>query len=121
MSDNIVCYRCGESLAALTPPLSRRDMCPACGVHVHVCRMCTHYDPQVIRHCREDEAEDVKDKDKVNFCDWFEPRGDAFDAGESAKQRDVQAALASLFGEPADTQEAGTDRPATGDAEDLFS
>ena len=118
MSTEIVCYRCGASLAALTLPLSRRDMCPSCSAHVHVCRLCINYDPQVTGQCLEDDAEEVLEKERVNFCDWFKPRGGAFDPSEQARQARAESELASLFGE------ADTDGPATDatlrKAEDLF-
>jgi len=118
MSEVLRCFRCGESLERLSLPLSRRDACPACHVHLHVCRMCRYFDAHVPRMCREDDAEDVSDKEKVNFCDWFKPSADAFDearAGEAAKAR---SELDALFGgEPAG--DADGDEPSR-QAEDLF-
>ena len=99
MSDNLACYRCGESLAALTLPLSRYDQCPACSADVHVCRMCTFFDRNVPRQCREDGAEDVTEKERPNFCDWFKPSDTAFDPSRKAQADDAQAALAALFGD----------------------
>lgn len=124
MPDRIVCYRCGESLAALTLPFSRRDMCPACSAHVHVCRMCSSFDPRVTGQCLEDDAEDVLDKDRVNFCDWFEPRGDAFDPSQRSAQARAESELASLFGGADTCNESDNDSPArdapSNEAEDLF-
>ncbi len=118
MSAEIVCYRCGESLAKLTPPFSRRDMCPACSAHVHVCRMCEHFDPQMLGQCREEEAEEVLDKEKVNFCEWFEPRPNAFDAERADDHARAQSQLAALFG---DGEAAASDADdAVKPAEDLF-
>lgn len=113
------CFRCGASLAALSLPLSRRDACPSCAVHLHVCRMCRSFDPAVPRQCREDDAEEVTDKDRVNFCEWFEPDPDAFDPARARQSAAAEAKLAALFGE------AGGDDPDDDDdlrrkAEDLF-
>lgn len=118
MSDEIVCYRCGESLAALTLPLSRRDMCPGCSAHVHVCRLCVSFDPQVSTQCLEDDAEEVIEKERVNFCDWFKPRANAFDPSHRSRQAHAESELASLFGE-ADTGGPGADA-SLNEAEDLF-
>ena len=98
MSHNIVCYRCGESLAALPLPLSRRDQCPQCSADVHVCKMCSHFDTRVARQCREDGAEDVTEKERPNFCDWFVPRDDAFDPDRKSESDAAKAALDALFG-----------------------
>jgi len=69
MSDEISCFRCGESLAHLSLPLSRRDECRACRAPVHVCRMCVYFDRNVPKQCTEDDAEEVIEKEKVNFCE----------------------------------------------------
>lgn len=101
--DNIACYRCGESLAALTLPLSRRDQCPSCSADIHVCKMCRHFDVRVPRQCREDGAEDVTEKERPNFCDWFSPAENAFDPQRKSVADSAQAALDALFGETDDS------------------
>lgn len=112
------CYRCGESLAALPLPFSRRDECPACTAHVHVCRMCVHFDPAVPKKCREDDAEEVIEKERVNFCEWFKPGLDTFDPVRAKKAAQAQSALAALFGEGSE-QSPEDDNPLR-QAEDLF-
>ena len=119
MSAEIVCYNCGTSLAALTLPLSRRDMCPSCSVHVHVCRMCIHFDPAVIGQCREDDAEEVLEKDKVNYCDWFVPATGAYDAGRRDGHLAALADAEALFGD--DEKPGADDGDPLSDAEKLFS
>ena len=118
MTDALRCFRCGASLANLSLPLSRRDGCPECHVHLHVCRMCRHYDREVPRMCREDDAEDVADKEKVNFCEWFEPTASAFDPARAAATTRAEAELQALFGEGPEATDVGDD-PARR-AEDLF-
>ena len=97
MAHNISCYRCGASLEALSLPLSRQDECPGCGNYLHVCKMCTSFDPHVPRQCREDGAEDVKEKERPNFCDWFKPSDSAFDASRKDDEDQARAALDALF------------------------
>ncbi len=99
MSHNLACLRCGASLSALSLPLSRRDQCPECSADLHVCRMCVYFDKSVPRQCREDGAEDVTDKDRPNFCDWFKPSDKAFDASANADAQAAKDALAALFGD----------------------
>jgi len=98
VSHNIVCYRCGESLAALSLPLSMRDQCPNCGADIHVCKMCLHFDPRVARQCREDGADDVSDKERPGFCDWFKPSEDAFNPDRKSEADAAKSALDALFG-----------------------
>ncbi|MEX2124017.1 MAG: hypothetical protein WD795_09000 [Woeseia sp.] len=116
--EDIRCYRCGESLAALTLPLSRRDECPSCTVHLHVCRMCRYFDPTVAKQCLEDDAEEVTDKERVNFCEWFKPSADAFDPVRAKKAAKAKSDLAALFGEAGEQQPGDDDQ--LRDAEDLF-
>jgi hypothetical protein len=99
MAHSIACYRCGESLAALSLPLSRQDQCPACSADLHVCKMCVHFARHVPRQCREDGAEDVTEKERTNFCDWFKPSETAFDPARKADADAAQDALAALFGD----------------------
>jgi hypothetical protein len=99
MSEKIACYRCGESLQSLSLPLSRQDHCPECSVELHVCRMCVSFDPSVPRQCREDGAEDVTDKERANFCDWFKPSARAFDPLRKSQADSAADALKALFGD----------------------
>ena len=115
----LLCYRCGADLHALTLPLSRRDLCPACSTELHVCRMCARFDPGVPKQCTEDDAEEVTNKDTANFCEWFEPSASAFDGAGAKQQEQAREALEALFGEGSGTdggQDAGTNTA----AEDLF-
>jgi hypothetical protein len=118
MADSICCFRCGASLESLSLPLSRRDECPACEYSLHVCKMCVNYDATVPRQCREDDAEEVFDKEKVNFCEWFSPRADAFDPMRASEEARARSALSELFGEGSETSR--TKDQATQKAEDIF-
>jgi hypothetical protein len=99
VSEDLKCYRCGESIAMLSLPLSRRDQCPQCSVDMHVCKMCCHFDSRITRQCSEDGAEDVSEKERPNFCDWFVPSGDAFDPNRKSEADATMVALNALFGD----------------------
>jgi hypothetical protein len=99
MSHNIACYRCGESLSDLSLPLSRQDQCPSCNADLHVCKMCEFFDARVPRQCREDGAEDVTEKERQNFCDWFKPSETAFDPARREQAQAAEQQLAALFGD----------------------
>jgi len=71
----------------------------------------------------------VRDKESANFCDYFRPRPDAFDAGRAAANAAAQAELAKLFGDAsgdsasptADTADAESEAArALREAESLF-
>lgn len=118
MPSELRCYRCGASLAALSLPLLRQDECPTCENYLHVCRMCVYFDPQVPKQCREDDAEEVLEKERANFCDWFKPAADAFDGRRAQQEARAKSALAALFGD-GDTPATASD-DALSRAEDLF-
>jgi len=99
MPHALACYRCGASLAELSLPLSRLDECPACRAELHVCRMCTHYTPRLMRGCDEDDAPEVRKREAANFCDYFKPNPQAFDPANASAEAAARAELAKLFGE----------------------
>jgi hypothetical protein len=98
MQHNLVCWKCGADLAVLTLPLSRRDECPRCRAELHVCRMCQDYDEQVAKKCREPIAEEVSDKTRANFCDYFAPRPATYVAPQTAAVEHARTELDKLFG-----------------------
>ena len=98
MANDLVCWKCGASLAALTLPLRRLEECPRCHAELHVCRMCVDYDTSVAKHCREPIAEEVRDKTRANFCDYFKPRAGAYTPPDTAAADKARAELDKLFG-----------------------
>lgn len=98
MAHDLVCWKCGQSLAALSLPLMRLDVCPKCRAEQHVCKMCVEYDTRVAKHCREPTAEEVRDKTAANFCDHFKPRAGAYTPPNTAEVDKAKAELAKLFG-----------------------
>jgi len=98
MAHDLVCWKCGASLAELTLPLRRLDECPKCRAELHVCRMCVDYDIRVAKHCREPTAEEVSDKTRANFCDHFKPRPGAYTPPNTAEIDRARAELEKLFG-----------------------
>lgn len=98
MAHDLVCWKCGASLAALSLPLLRLDACTACRAELHVCRLCVEYDTSVAKHCREPTAEEVRDKERANFCDHFKPRPGAFNPSGTAAADKARSELDKLFG-----------------------
>lgn len=118
------CYRCGASLSALSLPLSRRDACPECRAELHVCRMCVFFAPNRSPRCTNEDAEDVRDEHKANFCDYFVPTPEAYTEEQRSAESEAGSALAALFGEDGEP-DAGSglskrDELARHEAESLF-
>lgn len=97
MDHGLRCWNCGRSLAELTLPLLRLEECKSCRAEQHVCRMCKLYDTSVAKHCRETVADEVKDKTRANFCDYFQPSADAYKPGDQAVADQAKSELEALF------------------------
>jgi hypothetical protein len=85
------CYRCHAAIQ-FDGKIGRRDSCQSCGVSLHACKFCLFYDPKSYNECRETSADRVVDKEKENYCDYFQmstqsknPTGDQ--AKEQAKKK----------------------------------
>lgn len=89
------CHFCNRELR-LPAKLARTDSCPHCQSDLHCCRNCRFYDPGFNNQCREPAAEWVADKEKANFCEFFELR-DAPPMEPAASKRDTRATFDSLF------------------------
>jgi hypothetical protein len=98
MAHDLICWKCGAPLAALSLPLRRLDECSACHAELHVCKLCVEYDTSVAKHCREPTAEEERDKERANFCDHFKPRPRAWSATSTTAAERAAAELAKLFG-----------------------
>jgi len=93
-----VCWKCGASLAHLSLPLTRRDICKQCNADLHVCKLCEFYDIGKAKHCREPIAEEVREKDRANFCDYFKPKPGAYSDKPQTDAARARADLEALFG-----------------------
>ena len=76
------CWSCGAGLEAVD--YQREGECPSCRKQTHVCRNCRFYEPGRPADCQEPIAEPVRDKDRANFCDYFEPSSSAYQPGADA-------------------------------------
>ncbi|HWP94197.1 MAG TPA: hypothetical protein VNL72_00480 [Gammaproteobacteria bacterium] len=98
MNDELVCWKCGAPLRELPLPLSRYAQCLACRAELHVCRMCRFFEPKWTRGCREPRAEEVMERERANFCDWFTPAPGAWRPAASASADRAREELEKLFG-----------------------
>ena len=84
------CHSCNKELST-GRSTARRDACPSCGADLHCCLNCALYERAASKQCREPAAEQVKEKARANFCDFFlfrEKRGAATDAAEARRALD---------------------------------
>lgn len=94
MSSEVVCWKCGATISANN--LGRQDSCVKCGVSTRACRNCRHHDRSANNECREEQAGRQVDKEKGNFCEWFQPRIGGTGTGGPTKT-DLKNAADALF------------------------
>ncbi|MCG6943497.1 MAG: hypothetical protein LJE69_19880 [Thiohalocapsa sp.] len=89
------CWHCGADLTDLD--YGREATCPNCRKSTHCCRNCRWYARGRPNDCAEPVADAVADKERANFCGYFEasfPR----DAGAAAPDADaLRQAAEDLF------------------------
>jgi hypothetical protein len=118
MAHTLICWKCGASLAAITLPFRRLEVCDKCNAELHACRMCVEYDLSKAKHCREPIADEVRDKEHANFCDFYKPREHAYQPANADELGKARAGLDALFaGTPKPAGEPATN-PATTSAEE---
>ena len=80
--------------------------------------MCQFFDPNVPKKCTEDDAEEVVEKERLNFCEWYKPAVGTFDAKRAADESRARGDLESLFSDGEVVK--SDDNAALRDVEDLF-
>lgn len=95
MTTALTCHHCHHSWP-VSPPITRSEECPSCRRDAKVCLNCRFYQANAYRECQESQAGWIKDKEKGNFCDYFEAGQGS--APGSAKDSAAKADLEALFG-----------------------
>lgn len=90
---SLKCFECGHQLS-FEGSVSRRDECSSCGADVRVCKNCRFYDVSAYNECKETQADVIKEKNRSNFCDYFESGSGE---GGNTKRDKLQAAADALF------------------------
>jgi hypothetical protein len=96
------CHRCGRELS-LIAKIQRADGCPYCHSDLKCCLNCRLHDPGANNQCLEPQAEWVTDKDKANFCEFFEfretsPLTQPGMGGAQSEVTQARVAFGALFG-----------------------
>ena len=66
-----MCWKCGKAIIA-DGPLGRSATCDACGADSRSCKNCRFYSPGSWHDCLERVEDEVRDKERANFCDRFQ-------------------------------------------------
>jgi len=95
-SDDFRCFRC-KTPYSFQQRVGRRDTCAKCDADLHCCLNCRHYNPGAHNQCNESQAEWVGEKDRANYCDYFEPRRTSTGGEGQGKVKDARARFEDLF------------------------
>jgi len=83
------CFFCGKELD-IEGTVGRDETCPHCHRDLKCCLNCKLYDISS-NYCREPQSEEIRDRERSNFCDFFifrdkEIRGESVDKARKAKE-----------------------------------
>jgi hypothetical protein len=91
---SLKCFHCGAEVF-YTDRVGIRAECEKCHSDAHVCKNCAFYDPKVYNECREPQAEVIREKERSNVCDYFQPRDGQ--GGRAKSKDDLLSAAEALF------------------------
>lgn len=92
-----ICKACGKE-NEVGDIIGRRDTCLSCGADLRACIQCRHYDTNVADDCREPQAETVPDKEKANFCDYYQTaQGGLRGEGKNLSKSEAEKKWEELF------------------------
>lgn len=114
----LVCWKCGSSLADVPRPITRHSNCPECYAELHCCQMCRKYDTRYTSRCSDDRTDPPEDKGRANYCEYYVPLPGAFSSDDAAEAERARARLAALFGEGDDQPD---ETPAGGEGREMDS
>ncbi len=97
MTEELQCWKCGAAVVDEPLPLAREAECRHCRAQLHVCRMCEFYDESVAGRCREPVADEVHEKERANFCDYFVAAPGAFVVRDDSPGITARRELDQLF------------------------
>lgn len=89
-----VCPFCGKEVEG---PVHRGSVCPSCGRELRCCLACRFYSPGAHYDCREDVDEQVCDKERANFCEFFSLGAGPGGASAQERRKKDKAAFDRLF------------------------
>jgi len=86
-NEGLLCWNCGEP-TGIRDKVSRADACVKCMADLRCCRGCRHFDPTRRFQCKEPIETGIPNKEKANFCDFFQMRNVVKQPGGMSHQTD---------------------------------
>jgi len=69
----LLCWNCGRP-TGIEKKVFRGDSCPHCLADLRCCAGCRHREPGRRFQCKEPIEANIPNKEKSNFCDFFQMR-----------------------------------------------
>jgi len=91
------CYFCKKEIK-IEHKVGFRDTCPECSRDLHICKNCRFYDEGHYNKCREPRAEWVSDREKNNYCEYFEFKEGWGSPADKAREEAIKK-WKKIFGE----------------------
>ncbi|MCH2534488.1 MAG: hypothetical protein MK008_08615 [Bdellovibrionales bacterium] len=92
----VFCFKCSKP-TPIVSTVGFRDECLHCGEDLHVCKNCEFYDQTAYNECREPSADRVKEKERANFCEYFQPSQQSGSNGAEDSRKKLLAEAEALF------------------------
>ena len=89
------CWNCGIALGP--QDYGRETNCVGCGKPTRVCRNCRWYAPGRSNECVEPMAERVLEKERANYCEFFEPTTETGGLDGGSSDEKLRKAAEDLF------------------------
>ncbi len=91
-----ICHKCKNEIE-IDRNFGRKDSCQLCKADLRCCLNCRHYDQRAYNQCHEPQSDRVLDKDRSNFCDYFNFMDSALDEKTKYANDSVRKKLDDLF------------------------
>ena len=98
MKKVIECWRCGTALKPDQLPVNRLEQCHHCHADLYVCRLCRSWNPRYTSKCSHDHADPPLDRERANFCQYFNPAAGVFRNAGAPPGEAARTDLEALFG-----------------------
>jgi hypothetical protein len=73
INDGLLCWNCGKP-TGIKGRVTRMDSCVDCLADLRCCHGCRFFDPTRRSQCQENIDKPIANKEKSNFCDFFQKR-----------------------------------------------
>ena len=88
--EGLLCWNCGKPTGITTGKVFRGDQCTECLADLRCCRGCRFFDPNRRAQCQEPVEKPIVNKEKANFCDFFQMRNVVKRPGGISVQKDTK-------------------------------